>query len=68
MEPENGKTSYGPRRVLYPQLASMHDESMSLGQDPTLICNRCLADEFVSLAEGLALSRLGARPRAALKR
>ena len=68
LEPETGKTSYGPRRVLYPQLASMHDESMSLGQDPALIQNRCLADEFVSLAEGLALSRLGARPRAALKR
>ncbi len=68
LEPETGKTSYGPRRVLYPQLASMHDESMSLGQDPALIQNRCLADEFVSLAEGLVLSRLGARPRAALKR
>lgn len=50
--------SYGPRRVLYPQLASMAEEAMALGSDPALVRGRCLADEFVALAEDLALERL----------
>ncbi len=58
-EPPTGKTSYGPRRVLYPQLVSMRDDAMSLGEDPALMRDRCLADEFVRLAEELALARLG---------
>ena len=58
-EPETGKTSYGPRRVLYPQLASMRDETMDFGPDPALIRDRCLADEFVRFAEGLVLDRSG---------
>ncbi len=50
--------SYGPRRVLYPQLSSMFEDAMGLGSDPALIRGRCLADEFVALAEELALERL----------
>ncbi len=57
-EPLPTKTSYGPRRVLYPQLASMRDDEMALSDDPTLLRDRCLADAFVALAEELALSRL----------
>lgn len=58
-EPLPAKSSYGPRRVLYPQLASMRDEQMRLAGDPTLMRNRCLADAFVALAEDLALAELG---------
>ena len=52
------QASYGPRRVLYPQLASMRDDEMALAGDPTLLRDRCLADAFVDFAEELALSRL----------
>jgi hypothetical protein len=58
-EPESRHVSYGPRRVLYPQLTSMFDDAMGLGADPALVRGRCLADEFVALAEELALERLG---------
>lgn len=51
--------SYGPRRVLYPQLASMRDDGASFGGDPCLFVDRCLADEVVRFAEALALQRLG---------
>lgn len=57
-EPLPTKASYGPRRVLYPQLASMRDDEMALADDPSLLRDRCLADAFVDLAEELALSRL----------
>ncbi len=57
-EPLPARASYGPRRVLYPQLASMRDDEMALADDPTLLRNRCLADAFVDLAGELALSRL----------
>jgi hyaluronoglucosaminidase len=50
--------SYGPRRVLYPQIASMGDDTMMLGPDPALFRNRCLADAFILFAEEVALSRL----------
>ena len=53
-------TSYGPRRVLYPQLSSMFEDAMGLGADPALVRGRCLADEFVGLAEDLALEKLTA--------
>lgn len=58
-EPEPRHASYGPRRVLYPQLASMAEDAMGFGSDPALVRGRCLADEFVALAEELALDRLG---------
>ena len=44
--------------MLYPQLASMRDDAMGFGRDPALFVDRCLADEFVALAEKLALTRL----------
>lgn len=62
IEAEPRQVSYGPRRVLYPQLASMAEEAMALGRDPALVRGRCLADEFVALAEDLALERLAPRP------
>jgi hyaluronoglucosaminidase len=54
--------SYGPRRVLYPQLGSMRDDGAAFGTDPALILDRCLADELVALAERMALARLSAPP------
>ena len=57
-EPIPEKTSFGPRRVLYPQLVSMRDDEMALARDPTLLVGRCLADDFVDFAEELALARL----------
>lgn len=59
--PPQACTSYGPRRVLYPQLASMGDRSARLGADPALFVDRCLADELVAFAEARALERLGPR-------
>jgi hypothetical protein len=53
-------TSYGPRRVLYPQLGSMRDDGASFGADPCLFVDRCLADEVVRYAERVALERLQA--------
>ena len=50
--------SYGPRRVFYPQLASMRDDAMCLAPDPTLMRGRNLADDFVELVERVALERL----------
>lgn len=60
-EAEPRHVSYGPRRVLYPQLTSMFDHDMGFGADPALVRGRCLADDFVALAEELALERLGPR-------
>jgi hyaluronoglucosaminidase len=59
-EIDNGKASYGPRRLLYPQLVSMRDDEMRFGTDPCLLLDRCLADEFVRLA---AIAVLGDRMR-----
>jgi hyaluronoglucosaminidase len=53
--------SYGPRRVLYPQLASMRDDGAAFGADPSLFVDRCLTDDLLRLAESLALERLTAR-------
>jgi hyaluronoglucosaminidase len=52
-EPEILPASFGPRRVLYPQLVSMRDDAMRFGADPALHVDRCLADEFVALADDL---------------
>ena len=51
-------SSYGPRRVLYPQLGSMHDDGAGFGPDPALFKDRNLADEFVDFAEGFGLEKL----------
>lgn len=50
--------SYGPRRVLYPQLASMRDDQAAFGPDRALFVDRCLADEVVRFAEEVALRGL----------
>lgn len=52
--------SYGPRRVLYPQLRSLRDEEAAFGPDQALFVDRCLADEVVRFAEEIALRALGA--------
>jgi hyaluronoglucosaminidase len=52
--------SYGPRRVLYPQLRSMRDDEAGFGADQALFVDRCLADEVVRLAEEVALRALRA--------
>jgi hyaluronoglucosaminidase len=54
-------TSYGPRRVLYPQLAGLSRGSAHFASDPALFRDRCLADEIVSFAEDVALAALGPR-------
>jgi hyaluronoglucosaminidase len=51
-------TSYGPRRVLYPQLTALRDDVARFGADPALFVRRCLADELIELAEAVALTRL----------
>jgi hypothetical protein len=56
--------SFGPRRVLYPQLGSMRDDAAAFGDDQALFLDRCLADELVELAEQLALARLSGRVNA----
>ncbi len=60
-EPIGSKSSYGPRRVLYPQLASMRDESMGFGGDPALYTDRCLSDELIRFVERRALEVLSSR-------
>ena len=57
-EPLPSAVSYGPRRLLYPQLDSMRDDAMRLADDPTLLRDRCLADAFVTFAEDQALARV----------
>ncbi|HVN39820.1 MAG TPA: beta-N-acetylglucosaminidase domain-containing protein [Myxococcota bacterium] len=57
-EPPPAKVSYGPRRLLYPQLASMRDETMGFGADPWLLRGRNLADDFVALADAEAEKHL----------
>ena len=56
----SAKASYGPRRVLYPQLASMRDDAMGFGSDRALFTGCSLADELVELTERVALERLRA--------
>lgn len=54
--------SYGPRRVLYPQLVSMRDDDAGLGADVALHRDRNLADEMVAAVEAWALARLEVAP------
>ena len=56
--PPAAVASYGARRVLYPQLGCMRDDGAAFGADRALFVDRCLADEVVRLAEGMALARL----------
>jgi hyaluronoglucosaminidase len=51
--------SYGPRRVLYPQLGSMRDDAAAFSADQALFLDRCLGDEIVAFAEQVALRNLG---------
>jgi hyaluronoglucosaminidase len=53
--------SYGPRRVLYPQLVSMRDDGAGFGADPALFKDCNLADEVVAFAESFGLEKLRAR-------
>jgi hyaluronoglucosaminidase len=53
-------TSYGPRRVVYPQLASLRDDKAGFGADPALFKDCNLADEVVSFAESFGLAKLRA--------
>jgi len=64
-EPCPPQASYGPRRVLYPQLASMRDDAMGFGSDPALVTGACLADDLVELAERVALDRFSLRSQVA---
>jgi hyaluronoglucosaminidase len=52
-------TSYGPRRVLYPQLVGLAAGSARFGRDPALFRDRCLADEIVDFAAECALDEVG---------
>jgi hyaluronoglucosaminidase len=52
-------TSYGPRRVLYPQLEGLSRGDAHFAHDPALFRERCLADEIVAFAEEAALAALG---------
>jgi hyaluronoglucosaminidase len=52
--------SYGPRRVLYPQLVGLAAGSARFGADPALFQGRCLGDEIVDFAAARAAERLGA--------
>lgn len=54
--------SYGPRRVLYPQLTAMRDDRAGFGADQSLFVDRCLADELVRFAEAIALAQLTSSP------
>jgi hyaluronoglucosaminidase len=60
--PTPGPTSYGPRRVLYPQLVSMRNDGAGLGADPALHRDRCLADEVVAAVERWGLARIATGP------
>jgi hypothetical protein len=51
------QASYGPRRVLYPQLVSMRDDAMGFGSDPVLYTDACLSDALIALVERVALER-----------
>jgi hyaluronoglucosaminidase len=53
--------SYGPRRALYPQFASLRHDDARFGPDPALYLDRCLADAVVRLADQRARERLGLR-------
>ncbi len=60
-EPPPKAVSYGPRRVLYPQVASLTEEDARFGPDPALFVDRSLSDEIVRFAEERAIEALGVR-------
>lgn len=55
------KASFGPRRVIYPQLCSHEDDAARFGDDPALYLDHCLADAIVRYAEARGADRLGAK-------
>ena len=52
-------SSYGPRRVLYPQMGSLRDEGAAFSADRALFVGCCLVDEVIEMAEQLAARLLG---------
>jgi hyaluronoglucosaminidase len=54
-EPLPIEASYGPRRVLYPQLASLRDDAARLGEDLSLVRDQNLVDEIIEFVEDLGL-------------
>ncbi len=59
--PITGPASFGPRRVIYPQLASLDDQAARYGDDEALFLDLCLSDEIVAFAESRAAAMLGVR-------
>ena len=58
--PPAATVSYGPRRVLYPQLVDLAAGSARFGRDPAWFRDRCLADEIVDFAAERARDAVGA--------
>lgn len=61
LAPPSPRVHYGPRRILYPQLADLTEAGARFGDDPALFTDRCLGDVLVELATDVAAERLGAR-------
>jgi hyaluronoglucosaminidase len=59
LNPPAATVSYGPRRVLYPQLVGLASGDARFGPDPALFVGRSLADEIVELAAERALEAVG---------
>jgi len=57
--PPSPVSSYGPRRVLYPQLGSLRDDGAAFSADRALFVGCCLVDEVIEFAEQLAARQLG---------
>jgi hyaluronoglucosaminidase len=57
--PPAATTSYGPRRVLYPQLTGLSSGAARFGADPALFTGRCLGDEIVDVAAASAQAAVG---------
>jgi hyaluronoglucosaminidase len=57
------QASFGPRRVLYPQLRSHEDQAARFAADEALFLDCSLADAIVGYAERRACKRLGAKIR-----
>ncbi len=60
-EPLPTEISYGPRRILYPQLVSLNDDTARFGVDPVLFRNALWIDRAVDFVEGAAVHRLEGR-------
>gem|GEM_PF-1212528 len=57
--PQGVVTSYGPRRLLVPQLASMRERNAHFGTDPTLFIDHSLAETWIDFVEEEGLRVLG---------